>query len=154
MKKIKDHEYYVTKDGKVISARTGKEMCQWIDNVGYKQCNLYKDGKKKYVRVHRLIAEAFIPNPLNLPQINHKDGNKLNNNVDNLEWCDNSRNTKHAFDNNLTSLKPVACRIDGIDYKSIREASKLTGLNRKILTNILYNNKKNNYGVKIELLKV
>lgn len=89
MKKIKDYEYYVTKDGKVISIRSGKEMCQWIDNVGYKQCNLYKDGKKKYVRIHRLVAEAFIPNPLNLTQVNHKDGNKLNNNVDNLEWCDN-----------------------------------------------------------------
>lgn len=53
----------------------------------YKQVVLYKNKKHKTVAVHRLVAEAFIPNPDNLPQVNHKDENPSNNNVNNLEWC-------------------------------------------------------------------
>ena len=68
---------------------------------------LHKNGyffvalPKKQKSIHRLVAETFIPNPNNLPQINHKDGNKKNNNVKNLEWCNQSYNTQHAYDNNL-----------------------------------------------------
>lgn len=68
---------------------------QW----GYEQVTLRKEGNKKTVRVHRIIAQTFIPNPDNLPQVNHIDGNKTNNCVDNLEWCDASHNMKHCFDN-------------------------------------------------------
>lgn len=54
---------------------------------GYYQIGLRKEGKRKWYAIHRLVAQAFIPNPNNLPQVNHKDENKLNNNVNNLEWC-------------------------------------------------------------------
>ena len=74
------------------------KLCQWVDNVGYYQVSFRINGKKKYVRVHRLIAEAYIPNPLNYKQVNHKDGNKLNNSIDNLEWCTNSYNTQEGYD--------------------------------------------------------
>lgn len=67
------------------------------DNSGYHRCALSKNNILKTYKVHRLVAIAFIPNPDNLPQINHKDGNKKNNNVENLEWCDNSHNQKHAY---------------------------------------------------------
>jgi uncharacterized HNH endonuclease L245 len=127
-------------------------MCQWTDNVGYKQCNLYKDGKKKYVRVHRLVAELFVPNPNNLPQVNHIDGNKLNNHYTNLEWVNNSQNTKHAFDNGLISKKRLKCRIGNNTYDSIREASEKEKINRKTLTEILYKRKENNYGIVIEFI--
>lgn len=60
---------------------------QNVDRIGYKFCGLYKSGKVKTVRVHRLVALAFLPNPCDFPVINHKDENKTNNSVSNLEWC-------------------------------------------------------------------
>lgn len=79
----------------------GKVLKQGINHKGYPIVYLSKDGKQKTITVHRLVAKAFIENPLNLPQVNHIDGNKLNNNVENLEWCDNSYNQKHAHNTGL-----------------------------------------------------
>ena len=151
IKQMKDYPYSITEDGVVLN-KNGKPMCQWVDNVWYKQCNLYKDGKKKYVRVHRLVAELFVTNPNNFSQVNHKDGNKLNNHYTNLEWVSNSQNTKHAFDNNLTSKVKLKCKIGDNIYSSIREASEKEKINRKTLTEILYKRKKNNYGMEIEFV--
>lgn len=68
---------------------------------GYVYQMLNKNGTKKLFRVHRLVASAFLPNPNNLPQVNHKDGNKQNNRADNLEWCEQSYNMKHAYKTKL-----------------------------------------------------
>lgn len=76
----------------------GKILKQRLNKKGYPIVYLSKDGKQKTIAVHRLVAKAFIDNPLSLPQVNHKDGCKTNNNVDNLEWCDNSYNQKHAHE--------------------------------------------------------
>ena len=75
-----------------------------VDGSGYFRTNLAKDGVNKTVKVHRLVAEAFIPNPLNLPEVNHIDGNKQNNCVENLEWCSHSENLKHAVKTGLKRL--------------------------------------------------
>lgn len=72
-------------------------------NSGYIQVRLYKDGKYHYRYLHRLIAETFVPNPNNYRTINHIDGNKLNNNIENLEWASDEMQQRHAF---LLSLKP------------------------------------------------
>jgi len=67
------------------------------NSKGYLRLRIqYKDGSSITESVHRLVAKVYIPNPNNLPQINHIDGNKLNNNVKNLEWCTNSYNQEHA----------------------------------------------------------
>lgn len=79
----------------------GKILKQGKSKKGYPIVYLSKDGKQSTRVVHRLVAKAFIPNPNNLPQVNHKDGCKINNHVDNLEWCDNSYNQKHAHDTGL-----------------------------------------------------
>lgn len=74
-----------------------------INNSGYELAYLCKNSKRKALTVHRLVAKAFIPNPSDLPEVNHKDGDKLNNRVSNLEWSSISDNRKHAYD---TGLQP------------------------------------------------
>lgn len=79
----------------------GKILKTYINENGYEWVRLYNNTKRKIYRVHRLVAEAFIDNPENKPCVNHKDGNKENNKLDNLEWCTHSENMKHAFQNKL-----------------------------------------------------
>lgn len=101
-KKIKNYENYCIYDnGDVENLSTNKILKGSISENGYKYYRLSKDNKKQMYYAHRLVAEAFIPNPKNLPVVNHKDGNKLNNNVDNLEWATYSENIIHAYQNNL-----------------------------------------------------
>lgn len=75
-----------------------------IGKNGYLYVNLFKGSKGKTKKIHRLVAETFIPNPDNLPQVNHIDGNKLNNSIDNLEWVTASENVKHALRIGLTTM--------------------------------------------------
>lgn len=77
--------------------RKGRLLKKNICTTGYYCVNLSKNSKVKYARIHRLVAIAFIPNPNNYVCVNHKDGNKLNNNVDNLEWCTYGTNNKEAY---------------------------------------------------------
>lgn len=91
--------YEISSKGQIKSKFKNRIMKTWIINSGYEIISL-KDDKGMTVRwlVHRLVATAFLPNPNKLPIVNHKDGNKKNNEVDNLEWCTNSDNILHARD--------------------------------------------------------
>ena len=93
-----DNKYKVSNLGNVFSKKTNIIMKQNTTKKGYKRVQL--SNGKRYL-VHRLVAETFIPNPESKPQVNHIDGNKQNNCVDNLEWCTQSENMRHALTNSL-----------------------------------------------------
>lgn len=76
--------------------KSRKKISGWVNYTGYRQVHLTKDGIDKYYRAHRLVAEAFISNPLSKPHVNHKDGNRSNNQVSNLEWVTSAENLWHA----------------------------------------------------------
>ena len=135
--------YQVSNLGKVRSFKSGKwqTLKNRLTPRGYYIVTLYKDGKATSKWVHRLVAQAFIPNPENLPQINHEDEDKLNNAASNLEWCDSKYNNnygtkKERLKKSLKgkagrprkSGKPVHCIDTGETYESASEAERQTGI--------------------------
>ena len=90
-----DGKYQVSTWGRVRNAKTGKIKKQYYNEKGYLKVQLCFKGKIKKHRVNRLVAQAFVLNPYDLPQVNHKDGNKENNSFTNLEWTTNEINQKH-----------------------------------------------------------
>lgn len=108
--------YFATPDGRIFKCEDGKPgkeigIARTNGLHNYTITSLYKDGKKHSLQVHRIIAETFVPNPDNLPYVNHKDGNKHNNRVENLEWVTASQNSRHAIESGLyTAQKVVAGR--------------------------------------------
>lgn len=106
--KIKGYEdYFITKSGKIFSLLTNKELKFDRSCRGYCKVKLMDRRLGKFItlQVHRLVAIQFIPNPNNLPEVNHKDGNHSNNSVYNLEWCTSEYNHRHALDNNLYKIE-------------------------------------------------
>ena len=109
--------YQVSNHGRVYSLNQRKTLMKpSISNYGYHRIGLYKNNVRTFKFIHRLVAQTFIPNPNNLPEVNHLDGVKTNNKVNNLEWSTKSNNEKHAF---RTGLK-ISCK--GIKHPK----SKLT----------------------------
>ena len=111
-KDIKGYEgmYQVSDQGDIKSLRKWSGTCYRKERIlsknrltkdGYHRVSLAKDGKYKDFSVHRLVAQAFIPNPENKLTVNHKNGDKLDNRVENLEWATREENMQHAYDNGL-----------------------------------------------------
>lgn len=106
--KIKGYEdYYVTKSGKIFSTLSNKELKYDRSCRGYCKVKLMDRRLGRFIslQVHRIVATQFIPNPRNLPEVNHKDGNKINNSIYNLEWCTSEYNKRHAKDTGLYKIE-------------------------------------------------
>ena len=120
--------------------------------TGYLVVNLRKNHTSWVVPVHILVAKAFIPNPDNMPTVNHKDGNKLNNRVSNLEWVSYSDNNVHALKNGLRKPRGnqiVQYALDGryiATYKSATEAARLTGFSRNAISHCLNGRTRQSFG--------
>ena len=125
-----DGKYEVHSDGKIYSnaRKTKVELVGKITKHGYRLILLTVNHKRLYRFAHRIVAEAFIPNPHDYKEVNHIDGNKLNNSVENVEWCNSSQNQKHCRD----FLNPRQNKIDmgianqirnekGLSYKELGE---------------------------------
>lgn len=146
--------YMITEQGKVFNTKTQKYLKGCVFNNGYKYALLTINGKKKSFGIHRLVAEYFIPNPQSLPIVNHIDGNKLNNNVENLEWVTQSKNVQHSYEKELTSKatgkrqKQIININDG-NWKRYQDTNYYvdkTGRVYNIKTNILLKQTPNNAG--------
>ena len=125
-------KYMVSNMGRVKSLnynKTGKEkiMKGVPDGYGYFQLSLCKEGKVKNCRINRLVAQAFIPNPDNLPEVNHKDKIRTNNRVDNLEWCTTQYNIEYSKAKAVIGINKVSGLI--VEFPSAREAERCTGIN-------------------------
>lgn len=133
--------YFITEDGKCYNSKTNKYLKgqENYKNHYYSYNLTLPNGKKKRCYAHRLVANAFLIQPSDKhTEINHKDGNKLNNNVDNLEWVTPQENQQHALRNELRSYQHVFCFSKDkklvAEYLTIPEASKAVGISISIIS--------------------
>lgn len=144
---IKGYEgrYQVSSHGNVRSLPRKGEHCKRTEPIimrlsdqkgGYKGVTLYENGERKRKLIHRLVAEAFLPNPECKPEVNHINGIRYDNNVANLEWVTTSENAIHSFVvlKRKTDNKKVMCVETGVTFDSTTEASKAMGIIRTSIT--------------------
>ena len=138
-----EYNYSISNEGNVRNDKTGRILKKQKDKNGYELVNLYKNGKMKTVYVHRLVAEAFIPNTDNKPCIDHINCVRDENRVENLKWCTHKENINNPLtlekkqgENNPKSTK-VICITTGNVYGSTYEAERQTGVTTQIFLNVV-----------------
>ena len=113
--------YLISKKGEIFSKHSKRKLSVYKVN-GYPSIRICKNGKAYFKNIHRLLALTFIPNPENLPEVNHIDGNRSNNDLKNLEWVTTSRNQIHAYEIGLTKpRKGEQSSSFKLTYKEIQE---------------------------------
>ena len=135
MKDVVGYEgiYAVTSCGKVWSYKSEKFLKPRANNYGYLYVNLSKNGKIKSYHIHRLVAMAYIPNPENLPQINHRDENKTNNCLQNLEWCNCNYNNNYGTRNEkISNSKKIPILQYTLDGEFVKEWPSATDVGREV----------------------
>lgn len=143
-----DDRYSISNLGRVKSNYANKEriLKSFKDAKGYLKVDLRHGDKRKTMFVHRLVAFAFMSNPNNLPEVNHKDENKENNCVDNLEFCDTKYNCNYGT-RNKRKAENCQKKIYSLDkngvityYDSVKEAGELLGITKTVISKVLSNN--------------
>ena len=144
--------FIVDKDFNIYNSKTMRKLTPYKGSDGYMQVVRRDENKRPYhIRVHVLFANLFIPNPHNYKYVNHIDSNKLNNSIDNLEWCTNSYNVKHGWDSgnrihkNNTSITVYKNNTYIGMYNSIRECGRELHLDRHKIARILKGELPENY---------
>lgn len=159
-KPIKDFDgYFINIQGQVKSTRNcrGKKeiILKCCENTsGYKTVNLYKNNKCYTKTLHRLIMKTFKKNPNNYPCINHKDGNKFNNNIGNLEWCSYSHNNKEAYKLGLKDFRVKEKKVKQLtrdnnvikSWKSLNEIYRQLGYSKGNICQVCNSKRKSAYG--------
>ncbi len=155
---------YTIKEDGTITSHKGRKISTWLENnTGYHLFRVrYEGNGVKCFRLHRILAECFIPNPDNLPFVKHKDDNKDNNTVCNLEWGANPDNTQEGYDNGCYQYTArchkvkATCLTTGevTTSKSLRSLSEQLGLNRKNIAAILKGRKNNTYNYSFEYFEM
>jgi hypothetical protein len=156
MKPIKEFErYLITQDGKVFSTKTYKYLKPSFNKKGYLKIYIYNEIGKKTISIHRLVALTYIDNPNNKPQVNHINGIKTDNRVENLEWVTNQENTIHAIKSGLRdkahkkavldNQKQVVHLESGIFYDSLKLACESLNINYGSARNYINSKGKNNF---------
>ena len=158
-KDIKDYEgiYQVSNLGRVKSlkhSKEGKILKGRVTGKGYLSVVLFRNSVRKSNSIHRLVAQAFIPNPANKPEVNHIDENKLNNDVSNLEWVTSKENSNHGTRNLRIhqnkavtyNRKPIICVTNGVTYASLTEACKSLGVTKPHVCSVLKGKRKTTKG--------
>lgn len=166
--------YEINQFGQIKNKLSGMLKRHTTAKNGYPTVTLYKNNKGKRFYIHRLIAIYFIPNPNNLPTVNHKDGNKLNNEVNNLEWVSYSLNNKHAYEKGLkivtkkmldhaktlnnsmlqnnpygANRKPIIATINGVEkeFPNVEIAAKELNFHRCSIDRVLKGARKSARGI-------
>lgn len=159
---VSDNGLVRTKEGKTTYSKRWNTERVWkqrmlkirVDKENSCRVNLWKDGKEKSCLVHRLVAIAFIPKVEGKDFINHKDGSRLNNSIENLEWCNHTENNNHAFDNGLilTGIKITLVNIESGEefaFRSMSKAGQFLGYNDKYISHIIKQGRTESKGYKI-----
>lgn len=146
------NDYLIDESGNIFSTKLNRYLIHSISNKGYHKVNLNKEKYKREYSIHRLVAMTYIDNPYNKPQVNHIDGNKSNNNINNLEWCTASENIIHAVKTGLRDKAHENARIlnqklvlhitTGIFYDSLKIACNTLNLNYGSIRNYINNPKR------------